>query len=174
VGVETVKNNDVRIAVDAIKAASAPHHFLSVTKGGHSAIVHTAGNEDCHIILRGGKTTNYDAASVEAVCGELAHAGLAAHVMIDCSHANSQKQHERQVDVARDVAAQVAGGDSRICGVMIESHINAGRQDLVHGQPLQYGVSITDACLGWDTTLEVLHALADAVGQRRVKLTDEA
>ena len=127
----------MRIAVDAIKAASAPHHFLSVTKGGHSAIVHTAGNEDCHIILRGGKTPNYDAASVDATCNELAHAGLAARVMIDCSHANSQKQHERQVDVARDVAAQIAGGDARIFGVMIESHLNAGRQDLVPGQPLR-------------------------------------
>ena len=108
------------------------------------------------------------------MCGELAHAGLASHVMIDCSHANSQKQHERQVDVARDIAGQIAGGDSRICGVMIESHINGGRQDLVHGQPLQYGVSITDACIGWDATVEVLRGLADAVGQRRVRLTDES
>jgi len=112
-----------------------------VTKGGHSAIVHTAGNEDCHIILRGGKTTNYDAASVDATCDELAHAGLAARVMIDCSHANSQKQHERQVDVARDVARQVAAGDARIFGLMIESHLNPGRQDLVPGKPLDYGAS---------------------------------
>jgi 3-deoxy-7-phosphoheptulonate synthase len=174
VGFKNGTNGDVKIAVDAIKAASAPHHFLSVTKGGHSAIVHTSGNEDCHIILRGGKTTNYDAASVDAVCGELAHAGLAAHVMIDCSHANSQKQHERQVAVVGDIAGQIAAGDARIMGVMIESHINPGRQDLVQGQPLAYGVSITDACIGWDATVDVLHTLADAVVQRRVRLTDEA
>ena len=117
VGFKNGTDGDVRIAVDAIKAASAPHHFLSVTKGGHSAIVHTAGNEDCHIILRGGKVPNFDAASVEATCRELAGAGLAARLMIDCSHANSQKKHERQVDVARDVAAQIAGGDERIIGV---------------------------------------------------------
>ena len=174
VGFKNGTNGDVRIAVDAIKAASAPHHFLSVTKGGHSAIVHTAGNEDCHIILRGGKTTNYDAASVDATCNELAHAGLAARVMIDCSHANSQKQHERQVDVARDVAAQVAGGDARIFGVMIESHLNPGRQDLVPGQALRYGVSVTDACIGWDATEGVLRELAQAVRARRLILTDSA
>jgi len=172
VGFKNGTNGDVRIGVDAIKAASAPHHFLSVTKGGHSAIVHTAGNEDCHLILRGGKTTNYDAASVETTCRELATAGLAARLMIDCSHANSQKQHERQIDVARDVAGQIAGGDARIFGVMIESHINGGRQDLVPGQPLQYGVSITDACIGWDSTVEALKALADAVRKRRVRLAD--
>jgi 3-deoxy-7-phosphoheptulonate synthase len=174
VGFKNGTDGDVRIAVDAIKAASAPHHFLSVTKGGHSAIVHTAGNEDCHIILRGGRAPNYDAASVEATCRELAGAGLAARLMIDCSHANSQKRHERQIDVARDVAAQVAGGDERICGVMIESHIHAGRQDLVPGQPLAYGVSITDACIGWDSTVEVLHALAAAARARRVRLSDAA
>ncbi|MCC6198103.1 MAG: 3-deoxy-7-phosphoheptulonate synthase AroG [Burkholderiales bacterium] len=173
VGFKNGTNGDIRIAVDAIKAASAPHHFLSVTKGGHSAIVHTAGNEDCHVILRGGKATNYDAASVEAACRDLANAGLAAHVMIDCSHANSQKRHEQQVAVAADVARQIAGGDARICGVMIESHVNPGRQDLVAGHPLQYGVSITDACIGWDTSVEVLHTLADAVGQRRLRLADE-
>ena len=174
VGFKNGTDGDVRIAVDAIKAASAPHHFLSVTKGGHSAIVHTAGNEDCHIILRGGKTPNYDAASVEATCIQLATAGLAAHVMIDCSHANSQKRHERQIDVARDVAAQVGSGDARICGLMIESHINPGRQDLVPGQPLQYGVSITDACIGWDATVEVLHELAAAARTRRVRQSDAA
>ena len=143
-----------------------------MTKGGHSAIVHTAGNEDCHIILRGGKTTNYDAASVEAACRALAQAGLAARVMVDCSHANSQKQHERQLDVARDVAGQIAAGDARICGVMIESHIHPGRQDLAPGQPLQYGVSITDACIGWDTTVETLRKLAEAVRSRRLALAD--
>ena len=151
----------------------APHHFLSVTKGGHSAIVHTAGNEDCHIILRGGKTPNYDAASVDAACKDLASAGLAARVMVDCSHANSQKQYDRQIEVARDVAAQVAGGDARIFGMMIESHLNAGRQDLVPGNPLQYGVSVTDACIGWDDTVDVLRALAEAVRLRRLRLADE-
>ena len=149
------------------RTASAPHHFLSVTKGGHSAIVHTAGNEDCHIILRGGKTTNYDAASVDATCTALAQAGLAARLMIDCSHANSQKKHERQVDVAADVAKQVAGGDERIVGVMIESHINAGRQDLKPGTPPVFGQSITDACLGWEDSEGVLEALAGAVRKRR-------
>ena len=174
VGFKNGTNGDVRIAVDAIKAASAPHHFLSVTKGGHSAIVHTAGNEDCHIILRGGKTPNFDAASVEATCRELAHAGLAARVMIDCSHANSQKRHERQAEVAADVATQVAGGDTRIVGVMIESHLNPGRQDLKPNEALAYGVSITDACLGWDTTVDTLRALAEAVRKRRLTLEDRA
>ncbi len=174
VGFKNGTDGDVRIAVDAIKAASAPHHFLSVTKGGHSAIVHTAGNEDCHIILRGGQTPNYDAASVEATCRELASAGLAAKLMIDCSHANSQKSHDRQLDVARDVGAQIAGGDERIFGVMLESHINPGRQDLVPGKDLQYGVSITDACIGWDATIEALKELADAVRQRRLRLADNA
>jgi 3-deoxy-7-phosphoheptulonate synthase len=174
VGFKNGTNGDVKIAVDAIKAASAPHHFLSVTKGGHSAIVHTAGNEDCHIILRGGRTPNYGKDSVEATCKELASAGLAARLMIDCSHANSQKKYERQGDVARDIAAQIAGGDGRICGVMIESHLNPGRQDLVPGQPLRYGVSITDACIGWDTTVEALSTLAEAVRARRVKHADEA
>ena len=172
VGFKNGTNGDIRIAVDAIKAASAPHHFLSVTKGGHSAIVHTAGNEDCHIILRGGKTTNYDATSVEATCRELGAAGLAARLMIDCSHANSQKQHERQIVVAQDVAAQVAAGDARIFGVMIESHLSPGRQDLVPGQPLDYGVSITDACIGWDATVALLHTLAEAARDRRLRQSD--
>ncbi len=168
VGFKNGTNGDVKIAVDAIKAASAPHHFLSVTKGGHSAIVHTAGNEDCHIILRGGKAPNYDAASVAACSQELAAAGLAARVMIDCSHANSRKQPQNQVGVADDIAAQVAGGDSRIVGVMLESHLNAGRQDLVPGKPLAYGVSITDGCIGWDDTVATLGVLAGAVRKRRL------
>jgi len=172
VGFKNGTDGGVKIAVDAVKAASAPHHFLSVTKGGHSAIVSTAGNEDCHIILRGGSVPNYDAGSVEAVCAELGRAGLAARIMIDCSHANSQKQHERQIEVARDVAGQIARGDDRIVGVMLESHIHPGRQDLVPGQALEYGVSITDACIGWDATVGVLHELADAVRRRRVLLTD--
>jgi 3-deoxy-7-phosphoheptulonate synthase len=168
VGFKNGTNGDVRIAVDAIKAASAPHHFLSVTKGGHSAIVHTAGNEDCHIILRGGKEPNYDKASIESTSTELARAGLASLIMVDCSHANSRKQHQRQVDVAADVAAQVAAGDTRIVGLMLESHLNAGRQDLVPGKPLAYGVSITDACIGWDDTLATLQHLATAVRERRL------
>jgi 3-deoxy-7-phosphoheptulonate synthase len=174
VGFKNGTDGDVRIAVDAVKAASAPHHFLSVTKGGHSAIVHTAGNEDCHIILRGGSAPNYDAASVERVCAELGHAGLAPRVMIDCSHANSRKQHERQLDVVRDVAGQLAAGENRIIGAMLESHIHPGRQDLVPGQPLAYGVSITDACLGWDATIGALRELAEGVGRRRLKLTEAA
>ncbi|MDQ6621593.1 MAG: 3-deoxy-7-phosphoheptulonate synthase [Pseudomonadota bacterium] len=168
VGFKNGTDGDVKIAVDAIKAASAPHHFLSVTKGGHSAIVHTAGNNDCHIILRGGKQPNYDAQSVDATCRRLAAAGLAQRLMVDCSHANSEKNHERQVDVAHDVGRQIAAGDERIIGVMIESHLNAGRQDLVPGQPLQYGVSVTDACIGWDATVDVLEDLARAVAQRRL------
>src|SRR6266545_142752 len=172
VGFKNGTDGGVKVAVDAVKAASAPHHFLSVTKGGHSAIVHTTGNEDCHIILRGGTVPNYDAASVDKVCGELGHAGVAARVMIDCSHANSQKHYERQLDVAHDVAGQIARGDDRVIGAMVESHINAGRQDLVPGQALAYGVSITDACIGWDATVGVLRALADAVRHRRVLLTD--
>jgi len=172
VGFKNGTDGGVRVAVDAVKAASAPHHFLSVTKGGHSAIVSTAGNEDCHVILRGGLAPNYDRASVERACAELGHAGLAARVMIDCSHANSQKQHERQPEVASDVAAQIAGGDDRIIGAMVESHINPGRQDLIPGQALAYGVSITDACIGWDATVGLLRGLADAVRQRRVLLTD--
>jgi 3-deoxy-7-phosphoheptulonate synthase len=174
VGFKNGTDGDVRIAVDAITAASAPHHFLSVTKGGHSAIVHTAGNEDCHIILRGGKAPNYDAASVESTCRELGAAGVAARLMVDCSHANSQKQHERQIAVAADIAAQVAGGDARIFGAMLESHVNPGRQDLVPGQPLRYGVSITDACIGWDATQDALHGLAAAVRRRRVKVAGSA
>jgi len=174
VGFKNGTDGDVRIAVDAIKAASAPHHFLSVTKGGHSAIVHTSGNEDCHIILRGGNVPNFDAASVEATCRELAGEGLAARLMIDCSHANSRKQHERQIEVARDVALQIAGGDERIIGAMLESHINPGRQDLVPGKELAYGVSITDACIGWDATVEVLESLARAVRERRVRVSGES
>ena len=169
VGFKNGTDGNVRIAIDAIKAARAPHHFLSVTKGGHSAIVGTAGNEDCHVILRGGKEPNFDASSVEAVCKELAGAGLSAKLMIDCSHANSRKQFALQVDTARDVAAQVAEGDSRIIGLMVESHLNEGRQDLVPGKDLAYGQSITDACIGWDATVEVLDLLAAAVRERRVQ-----
>jgi 3-deoxy-7-phosphoheptulonate synthase len=167
VGFKNGTHGDVGIAVDAIRAAGSPHHFMGVTKGGHSAIVHTTGNDDCHIILRGGAQPNHDAASVNATCAALERAGLPARVMIDCSHANSRKQCERQVDVARDVAAQIAGGDRRIVGLMIESHLNPGRQDLVPGAPLAYGVSITDACIGWDATVDVLRELARAGSARK-------
>jgi 3-deoxy-7-phosphoheptulonate synthase len=172
VGFKNGTDGGIRIAVDAVKAAAAPHRFLGATKAGHSAIVHTTGNEDCHVILRGGKVPNYDAGSVDAACRELSQAGLAAKVMIDFSHSNSSKQYERQLDVARDVAGQIAGGDHRIIGVMIESHINPGRQDLIAGQPLAYGVSITDACIGWSDTVEALRLLATAVSTRRVNAVD--
>jgi 3-deoxy-7-phosphoheptulonate synthase len=169
VGFKNGTDGNVKIAVDAIKAASQPHHFLSVTKGGHSAIVSTAGNEDCHIILRGGKAPNFDAASVEAACADIGKAGLAARLMIDASHANSQKNHENQIPVCADIGRQVAGGDERIIGVMIESHLVGGRQDLVEGCTLNYGQSITDACIAWDETVPVLEGLAEAVRERRVK-----
>ncbi|MFN0094534.1 MAG: 3-deoxy-7-phosphoheptulonate synthase AroG [Dehalococcoidia bacterium] len=172
VGFKNGTDGNVKIAVDAIKAASAPHHFLSVTKGGHSAIVSTDGNEDCHVILRGGKAPNYDAASVDAACSDLATAGLAQRVMVDFSHANSSKQFKKQVDVSHDVARQVAEGDQRIMGVMVESHLNEGRQDLVPGKPLAYGVSITDACVGWDDTEAIVRELAAAVRERRLKLEE--
>ena len=173
VGFKNGTDGNVRIAVDAIRAAASPHHFLSVTKAGHSAIVSTEGNEDCHVILRGGKGPNYDAASVEAVCVELAKAALASRLMIDFSHANSSKQYKLQMDVARDVAAQMAAGDDRIFGVMVESHIKEGRQDLVPGKPLEYGQSITDPCIGWDDSVALLDQLAEAVRKRRTLLEDK-
>jgi 3-deoxy-7-phosphoheptulonate synthase len=169
VGFKNGTDGNVRIAVDAIKAAQSPHHFLSVTKAGHSAIVSTRGNEDCHVILRGGKGPNYDAASVDAVCKELAAAGVAGKVMIDFSHANSRKQYRLQVEVAEDVAGQMSAGEDRIIGVMVESHLKEGRQDLKPGCELEYGKSITDACIGWEDSLVVLNTLAEAVRNRRVK-----
>jgi len=168
VGFKNGTDGNVRIAVDALKAARAPHHFLSVTKAGHSAIVSTNGNEDCHIILRGGKHPNYDAASVDAAAKELAGAGLEQCLMIDCSHSNSQKMYQRQIDVAREVARQVATGDDRIFGIMVESNLKAGRQDLLPGKPLVYGQSITDACIAWEDSVPVLRNLADAVRRRRL------
>ncbi len=168
VGFKNGTDGNVRIAIDAIKAAGQPHHFLSVTKGGHSAIVSTNGNEDCHVILRGGKAPNYDAASVDSACQEMAKAGLAQRLMIDLSHANAAKKAENQVPVGRDVAGQVAGGDGRIVGVMVESNLVAGRQDLVRGKALTYGQSITDACLGWEDSVAVLDVLAGAVRERRI------
>ena len=168
VGFKNGTDGNVRIAVDALKAARAPHHFLSVTKGGHSAIVSTNGNEDCHIILRGGKHPNYDATSVDAAAKELAAAGLEQRLMIDCSHANSQKMYQRQVDVAREIARQVAAGEDRVIGLMVESHLKAGRQDLVPGKALAYGQSITDACIGWEESVPLLENLAEAVRKRRL------
>ncbi|MFS0753198.1 3-deoxy-7-phosphoheptulonate synthase AroG [Noviherbaspirillum sp. 1P10PC] len=173
VGFKNGTDGNIKIAVDAIKAASQPHHFLSVTKGGHSAIVSTGGNEDCHIILRGGKAPNYDAASVEEACKAIAANGLAARVMIDASHANSSKKPENQVPVCADIASQVARGDTRIVGVMVESHLVAGRQDLVPGKELTYGQSITDGCIDWDSSVRVLEGLAEAVRQRRLHVEEE-
>jgi len=170
VGFKNGTDGNVKIALDAIRAAQAPHHFLSVTKAGHSAIVSTAGNEDCHIILRGGRQPNYDAASVDAAAKSLAEAGIAARIMIDLSHGNSGKDPANQIKVGRDVAAQVAAGDTRIFGVMVESHLKAGRQDLVPGKELVYGQSITDACIGWEDTRALIDALAEAVRRRRIKL----
>lgn len=167
VGFKNGTDGNIRIAADAIKAARQPHHFLSVTKGGISAIVHTAGNEDCHIVLRGGKTPNYDSASVRAVVEVLAREGLPPRLMIDCSHGNSEKRHERQLLVAEDVARQIAAGEPAIAGVMLESNLCPGRQDIVPGRPLAYGVSITDACIGWEDTERVLGQLAEAVRARR-------
>jgi len=169
VGFKNGTDGNVKIAVDAIKAASQPHHFLSVTKGGHSAIVSTSGNEDCHIILRGGKAPNYDAASVEAACKDIAANGLASRLMIDASHANSSKKPENQVPVCADIGAQLAAGDSRIVGVMVESHLVGGRQDLVQGKELTYGQSVTDGCIDWETSVRVLEGLAEAVRQRRLQ-----
>ncbi|GIX21767.1 MAG: phospho-2-dehydro-3-deoxyheptonate aldolase [Gammaproteobacteria bacterium] len=167
IGFKNGTDGTVQIAVDAIRAAARPHAFLGVTAEGRSAIVLTTGNEDCHIILRGGRQPNYDAASVDDAAALLEKAGLDPRIMIDASHANSRKIHERQIDVTHDIAAQVAGGDERIFGVMIESHLVAGRQDVVPGKPLTFGQSITDACLGWDDTEPLLEHLAGAVRARR-------
>jgi 3-deoxy-7-phosphoheptulonate synthase len=168
VGFKNGTDGNVKIAVDALKAARTPHHFLSVTKGGVSAIVSTNGNEDCHIILRGGKHPNYDASSVDAASKELASAGLEQRLMIDCSHANAQKLYQRQIDVAREIGRQVAAGEDRIIGVMVESHLKAGRQDLVPGKELVYGQSITDACIGWEDSVPLLRNLAESVRKRRL------
>jgi 3-deoxy-7-phosphoheptulonate synthase len=169
VGFKNGTDGNMRIAVDAIRTSQHPHHFLSVTKEGHSAIVSTMGNEDCHVILRGGKQPNYDAASVDSACKELATAGLAQRVMIDLSHSNSQKNYLRQVEVSREVASQIVQGDARIMGVMIESNLKAGRQDLVPGKELVYGQSITDACIGWEESMPLLEELARAVRSRRLE-----
>ena len=162
---------NTRIATDAIQSASRSHHFLSVHKSGQVAIVDTEGNPDCHVILRGGKAPNYDAHSVAAACQDLVAAKLPASLMVDCSHANSSKQHEKQKDVASDIAAQIAGGSHSVFGVMIESHLQAGAQKFTAGKDLpsalEYGKSITDACLGWEDSLQSLAELAAAVQARR-------
>ena len=158
VGFKNGTDGNLKIAIDAIGAASHPHHFLSVTKAGHSAIVHTAGNPDCHVILRGGKEPNYSTEHVKAAAEQLAKAGVTPRLMVDFSHANSRKDYTRQMEVARDVAAQLQNGEQNIMGIMVESHLVEGRQD----KPETYGQSITDACIGWDTTEELLTLMAEA------------
>jgi len=173
IGFKNGTDGNIRIATDAIQAAARGHHFLSVHKNGQVAIVQTNGNKDCHVILRGGKAPNYDADSVGAACKELEAAKLPATLMVDCSHANSSKQHERQLDVARDIAGQVAGGSRQVFGLMIESHLNAGAQKFTPGKDdssaLEYGKSITDACLGWNDSLQALDALSESVKARRAR-----
>lgn len=169
VGFKNGTDGTLSIAIDAIRAASQPHNFLSLTKAGHSAIFATTGNEDCHIILRGGREPNYDADSVAVAVNALEAAGLSGKLMIDFSHANSRKQHERQIEVGHDVAGQIAAGNQHIMGVMIESHLKAGRQNVEAGKELVYGQSITDACISWDDSEPLLKELARAVQQRRKK-----
>ena len=171
IGFKNGTDGNIRIATDAIQAAARGHHFLSVHKNGQVAIVHTDGNKDCHVILRGGKAPNYDAASVDAACQELTASKLHPSLMVDCSHANSSKQHEKQLDVARDVAAQVSAGSRGVFGLMVESHLHGGAQKFTPGKDqaakLEYGKSITDACIGWDGTQTILQVLSDAVRARR-------
>ena len=167
VGFKNGTDGGLKVAADAVVASMAPHAFMGMTKMGQAAIFETRGNRDVHIILRGGKAPNYSAADVDAACKVLEASGLAPQVMVDVSHANSSKQHAKQIEVAHDVAGQIAAGDRRIMGLMVESHLHEGRQDLKPGQPLQYGVSITDACIGFEQTVPVLDELAQAVRQRR-------
>jgi len=167
VGFKNGTDGTVQVAVDAIRAAAAPHHFLSLRKEGSSAIFTTKGNEDCHVILRGGKQPNYNAESINQAAEQLQKANLPQRIMVDFSHANSSKQHKNQIQVGKDIAAQVAGGDKRIFGVMIESHLLEGRQDVGTDKPLTYGQSITDACLGWEDTTDVIRVLAEAASMRR-------
>jgi 3-deoxy-7-phosphoheptulonate synthase len=167
VGFKNGTSGSLKIALDAIRAASQPHHFLSVTKDGFSAIFSTTGNEDCHVILRGGIRPNYDAESINIAADEIEAAGLKPRLMVDFSHGNSHKNHLKQIDVGRDVAGQIARGDRRIMGAMIESFLEAGRQDWRTDQDLVYGQSITDACISWDDSEPVLRELAEAVRKRR-------
>ncbi|RCS31097.1 3-deoxy-7-phosphoheptulonate synthase [Rhodanobacter denitrificans] len=167
VGFKNGTDGNVKIAVDAVQAASQPHHFMAVTKDGQAAIAATSGNGDCHVILRGGKVPNYDAASVDAACAVIGKAGLAGRVMIDVSHANSGKNPENQPRVAEKIAARIAAGERRILGLMVESHLLGGRQELQPDQPLRYGQSITDGCIDWDSSVRMLQQLAQAVRRRR-------
>ncbi len=171
IGFKNGTDGNIKIATDAIHAAAGGHHFLSINKNGHVAIVQTKGNKDCHVILRGGKLPNYDATSVAAACTELEKSRLVPSLMIDCSHANSSKQHEKQLEVASNIAAQIALGSRQVFGVMVESHLNAGAQKFTPGKDspdkLAYGMSITDACLGWDDSLQSLDVLSQAVLARR-------
>ena len=171
IGFKNGTDGNIKIATDAIQAAAGGHHFLSVHKNGQVAIVQTKGNKDCHIILRGGKAPNYDAASVTAACQELEKAKLPTRLMVDCSHANSSKQHERQIDVTQDIAKQIRSGSHHVFGVMIESHLQSGAQKFTPGKDdigqLEFGKSITDACLGWDDSATCLKLLSEAVAARR-------
>jgi 3-deoxy-7-phosphoheptulonate synthase len=171
IGFKNGTDGNIKIATDAIQAAARGHHFLSVHKNGQVAIVQTQGNKDCHVILRGGKAPNYDADSVAAACKELEAAKLPATLMVDFSHANSSKQHKKQIDVARDIAGQIAGGSRQVFGVMVESHLHEGAQKFTPGKDdvaaLEYGKSITDACIGWDDSEQVLQILSDAIKSRR-------
>jgi 3-deoxy-7-phosphoheptulonate synthase len=173
IGFKNGTDGNIKIATDAIQAAARPHHFLSVHKNGQVAIVQTNGNPDCHVILRGGRTPNYDAASVAAACKELEAARLPATLMVDCSHANSSKQHEKQVDVARDIARQIGSGSRNVFGVMVESHLVGGAQKFSPGKDqasaLEYGKSITDGCIGLDESLQVLQSLSQSVRERRAR-----
>ncbi|MDI1237823.1 MAG: 3-deoxy-7-phosphoheptulonate synthase [Polaromonas sp.] len=173
IGFKNGTDGNIRIATDAIQAAARGHHFLSVHKNGQVAIVQTSGNKDCHVILRGGKAPNYDAASVGAACKELEAAKLPATLMVDCSHANSSKQHEKQLEVAREIATQVGGGSHQVFGLMVESHLQPGAQKFTPGkdkaQNLEYGKSITDACLSWEDSLSLLDVLSEAVKARRAR-----
>jgi 3-deoxy-7-phosphoheptulonate synthase len=171
VGFKNGTDGSVKVAVDAVQAARSPHRFLSLTQPGQLGIFQTAGNPDTHVILRGGSTgTNYDAKSVEAACTALAKAGLQPQVMIDFSHANSQKQHKRQIAVGEEVGLQLAAGDQRIVGVMIESHLIEGRQEIGAPEKMTYGQSVTDACIGWDDSAAVLRNLGAQVAQRRTQV----
>ena len=174
IGFKNSTDGGFKIAIDAVHAASNPHVFMSLTKVGHSAIFSTTGNEDCHIILRGGSRPNYDKESVQHASEQLVKNGLSAKMMVDCSHANSNKDYHRQNDVCRNVAGQISDGEKRIIGLMIESHLVEGRQDVVPGKALTYGQSITDACINWDSTVTLLKELADAVKSRREVLSQQA
>jgi 3-deoxy-7-phosphoheptulonate synthase len=173
IGFKNGTDGNIKIATDAIQSANRPHHFLSVHKNGQVAIVETKGNSDCHVILRGGKTPNYDAESVAKACAELEASKLSTTLMVDCSHANSSKQHERQIDVAKDIASQLASGSQQVFGVMIESHLNEGAQKFTPGKDnpadLKYGTSITDACINWNDSVNVLDILAEGIKKRRAQ-----